>query len=188
MEWKVLSRIRGARPALDADEIGQAMWMIGILVIGLSLALQVNDQPAILQFVVQGSLVIYLIGLILIALGVFHVARTHFSARKAPFRARLRYARPAVIPLWYHIYGRPGLAARPWPRRWASLRFDHGQAWAWGVECLLVSGIIETALMLAGRHPLWHHVGMLILLVVVRTTLQKVREQVVRHGHGSASV
>jgi len=67
--------------------------------------------------------------------------------------------------------------------RWASLRFDHGQAWAWGIECLIVAGIIETAQMLAAQHLLWHHVRMLAVLAVVRVTLHGVREHVTAHGH-----
>lgn len=188
MEWKLISNTRGATAALDVDRIGLLMWIIATLVIGLSLALRLNTQPAVLQVVVQGAFAAYLIGLALIALGMLHVVQTHFRALKAGRRTHLRYARPALCPLWYHIYGASRPGARPWAHGWASLRFDHGQAWAWGSECLLVAGIIETALMLAAQHPLWHQIGMLAVLAAVRTTLQAVREQVARHGHGAASM
>jgi uncharacterized membrane protein len=187
MEWKLFSKTRGATLALDVDQIGVVMWMVAVLVIGLSLALRLNTQSAVVRVVAEGVFVTYLIGLVLIALGILHVVRTHFRATKAGQRVRLRYARPALFPLWFHIYGVPGLGARPWARRWASLRFDHGQAWAWGVESLLVAGIIEMALMLAAQRPIWRQIGMLVVLAAIRTTLQAVREQVARHGHGSAS-
>jgi len=186
MESKLFSMTRGVRPTLDVDQIGLQMWLMAVLVIGLSLGIQLNGQSALLQIMLLGALVAYMVGLLLIALGVLDIVSTHYRAKKAGQRAHDRYARPALIPLWYHIYGAPNAGAGVFARCWASLRFDHGRAWAWGTECLIVAGIVETALMLAAHHPLWHQVGTLAGLTVVRVTLQGVREHVAAHGHGSA--
>jgi len=88
--------------------------------------------------------------------------------------------------LWYHIYGAPSAGSEGGVHHRASLRFDHGQACAWGIECLLVSVIIEAALMLAEQHPLWHEIGLLAVLAAARTILLAVRENVAAHGHSSA--
>jgi uncharacterized membrane protein len=188
MDWKLFSMTRGVRPTVDVDQVGLQMWGMAVLVIGLSLLMRLNNQSAILQIIVPGALLVYVVGLFLIALGVLHVVRTHFRAIKTRHRAHLRYARSALFPLWYHVYGVPSAGASARAQRWASLRFDHGQAWAWGTECLIAAGIIETALMLAEQHPLWHQIGTLAVLAVVRTTLLAVRQDVAAHGHSSATI
>lgn len=185
MESKLFSITRGVWPTLDVDQIGLQMWGMAVLVIGLSLGIQLDNQSAVLRIILLGALLIYMVGLLLIALGVLQVMHAHFRINKTGRRAHLRYARPALVPLWFHVYGAPSAGQGARAHRWASLRFDHGRAWAWGTECLIVAGIVETALMLAAGHPLWHQVGTLAVLAVVRVTLHGVREQVAAHGHGS---
>lgn len=186
MEWKLFSNAREARLSVDTDRIGLVMWVIAVLVIGFSLVVRINKEPAVLNIIVLGAFVAYFIGLVLLALGVLHVLRTRLRAMKAQQRTHLRYARPALFPLWYQIYSAPSAGSGRRAHRWASLRFDHGQACAWGIECLLVAVIMEAALMLAEQHPLWHHIGLLAVLAAVRTTLLAVREDVTAHGHSSA--
>ncbi len=186
MESKLFSLTRGVRPTLDVDQIGLQMWAMSVLVIGLSLGMRLNSQSNLLRMIVLGASLLYLVGFVLIVVGVLNVLRIHVKARKTGQRTHLRYARPALIPLWYYIYGAQGAGPGARARRWASLRFDHGQAWAWGTECLIAAGIIETALMLAMQPPLWRHVGLLAVLAVVRVTLGGVRKHVTAHGHGLA--
>jgi hypothetical protein len=119
MEWKLFSNTRAMRPTVDVDQIGLQMWGMAVLVIGLSLGMGLNNQSAVLRIIVLGALIAYLIGLVLIALGLLHLLRMHFRAVRMGHRARLRYARPALFPLWYHVYGAPGTGTRAY--RWASL-------------------------------------------------------------------
>lgn len=180
---RLFSIARGVQPALDIDQIGLQMWGMGVLVICLSLAMRLNSQSDMLYLIVRGALLIYAVGLLLIALGMFHVLRMHMVSAKNGQRTYSRYARSALLPLWYYTYAAPSAGARARPHRWALLRFDHGQAWAWGVECLILAGIVETALMLAAQHPLWHNIGTLVVLAVVRVMLRGLRERVSAHGH-----
>src|SRR6266487_4235383 len=105
MVSKLFSMTRGVRPTMNVDQIGLQMWGMAVLVIGLSLAMRLNNQSTVLQTILLGALVFYLAGLVLITLGVVHVVRTHVRAILAHQRTHLRYARPGLIPLWYYIYG-----------------------------------------------------------------------------------
>lgn len=184
MQSKFVSMTRGALSTVDVDQIGLQMWGMGVLAIGLSFAIRLDNQSAMLLVILRGAFVAYLTGLTLIALGLLDILWTRFRTIRNGSQARQRYARPALLPLWYHVYGAPRAGRGARAHRWAALRFDHGQAWAWGTECLIMAGIVETALMLAHQHPLWHNVGTLAILAVVRTTLVSIRRNVAAHGHG----
>lgn len=170
MTWKIALDLRGVRLFVNVDRIGMRLWMLAVLIIGLSLAIQLNAQPNTIDLLMRCVRLLGLAGLALISIGVLHILRLHYSAKPA------RYARAALCPLWYHSYGAPANTRR-------SIMFDHGQACAWGLESLLAAATIHAALQLAAGQPIWRSAAVIAVLAATYTTLSAVRDHVAAHGH-----
>lgn len=160
-----------------ADQTGILTWVIAMLVIGLSLAMRLSGLSACTPIIALSSACVYPLGLLLIVIGLLHLANTAIRRRIGPPRPRTRYARGAWIPLWYRTHATP--AGR------SALRFDHGQAWAWGVQFLLAATIIQTAANLAMEQPILGHLALLATLILLHVLLADSRARIAAHGHAT---
>jgi hypothetical protein len=164
-----------------ADQTGMLAWEIAVLVIGLNLTMRLSSPSACAPIIAIASICVHPLGLLLIVVGLLHLLNTAIRARLGPARPRTRYARATWIPLWYHPYAAPASrSARPWP----VIRFDHGQAWAWGTECLLGATIVQAAASLTAQQPIWGSFALLVVLIPLHVVLASIRARVAAHGHG----
>lgn len=170
-----LLKLDAARAETIADQSGMLAWQLAMVVIGLSLLMQLCGLHACAPIIALAASWIYPLGLLLIVSGLLHLFGTAISRRAGPARPRTRYARQTWLPLWYHAHA--SAAARP------GLRFDHGQAWAWGIQLLLAAMIIQTAAGLAARQPLVSDIALLGGLVPLHVLIADLRGRVAAHGH-----
>jgi hypothetical protein len=170
-----LLKLDTARAETIADQAGMLAWQLAMLVIGLSLLMRLCGTHACAPIIALAARWIYPLGLLLIASGLLHLLGTAVSRRMGPAQPRTRYARKTWLPLWYHTHA--SAAARP------GLRFDHGQAWAWGVQLLLAAMIIQTAAGLAAQQPLVGNLALLACLIPLHVLIADLRARITAHGH-----
>jgi len=182
MTSKLFARINIGQAEAIADQIGMFTWVVAMLVIGLNLAMRLSGAAACTPIIAVASLCVYPLGLLLVVVGLLHLLGTAIRTRTraGAARPRTRYARAAWIPLWYRAHAAP--ADRSAQRR-PAMRFDHGQAWAWGVECLLGATIIQAAASLSADQPIAGSLALLATLIPLHVALAAARDRIAAHGH-----
>jgi hypothetical protein len=175
MTSKGFANFDATRAEALADQVGILTWVIAMLVIGLNLVMRLSGLNACAPIVALSSACVYPLGLLLIVIGLLHLFNTAIRRRIGPPHPRTRYARGTWIPLWYRTYANPAGKS--------ALRFDHGQAWAWGVQCLLGAAIIQTAANLAMQQPVWANLTLLAALIPLHVLLAESRARIAAHGH-----
>jgi hypothetical protein len=187
MAWKLMSNKAKPPLAVDVEQIGMLMWIIGVLMIALKLVLTASHQSGFVYAVELAGIASYAIGLVLITLGLLHVLQMLVKASLAPRPSTgRRYAKPAALPLWYHAHGIAS-EQRASAHGLSPLRFDHGRASIWGVEYLIAAAIIQAAIHLTAQHAIWPQIGWLVVCIPLRTMLLAVHDQVTAHGHSHAA-
>jgi len=174
MTSKQLLKLDAAQAEVIADQTGMLTWTIAMLVIGLNLAMRLSGMSSCIPIIALATSCVYPLGLLLIVVGLLHLLNTAIRRRIDPSQPRTRFAHEALIPLWYRTQPAAGRAR---------LRFDHGQAWAWGIECLLGATIIQTAASLTFEQPIWGSLALLAILIPLHVLLADSRARIAAHGH-----